>query len=89
MRLPVCLVGHLKEKEVSCGLVCDEHQFYLTPENSQVYNLKANWYIRKYVWIATLWNFETFKTGTFKNIKKNTKQPNFSMLIIMICMVSL
>lgn len=41
--LPVSLFDcHLKKNEVSYNLGCGKHQFYLTPENSQVYNLRAN-----------------------------------------------
>lgn len=36
-----------------------------------MYNLKANWFLRNYVWVACLWNFGSFKIGTFKNIKND------------------
>lgn len=45
MRLPVWLFDcHLKKNEVSYNLGCGKHQFYLTPENFQVHNLRANWF---------------------------------------------
>ena len=43
---------HLKKNEVSYNVGCGKHQFYLTPENSQVCNLKGNWFVKRYVWVC-------------------------------------
>lgn len=72
--LPVWLFDyHLNKNEDSYSVGYGQHQFYLTPENSQVCNLKGNWFVRRYVWVAYLWNFESFKTGAFKGIKENNQ----------------
>ena len=32
---------------VNCKSVCDKHQLYVTTENSQMYNLKADWSVKE------------------------------------------